>query len=100
MNRAKSRGRGPATGLLRSGAFSILPGKRWPKPGRKRPPMTQLDPDLEDRIQRAENLHRLRRRGTARVYRTLERLFFLAILLFTILAVRRFLSAVTPALLG
>ena len=88
----------PAGSLLRGGSPSILPGGRWPE-GRLTPARPR-NPGLEREIARSEQSHKRRRIGSRRVYRFVERLFFLAMIVFVILAFRRFFSAVAPAFMG
>jgi len=92
-------GRIAGRGLLRGGSLSILPGRRRSKGEKQIQSAPEID-GMNERTVEAEEMHRRRRRASARVYQLIERLFMLAILLFLLLAFRRFLSAVTPALIG
>lgn len=90
--------RGPGKGLLRGGSHSILPGGRWPEG--ELATTNPMAPGLEAKIAESEEKHRRRRKSSGRIYRVVERLFFLAIVLFMFLAFRRFFSAVAPAFIG
>jgi hypothetical protein len=92
-------GRIAGRGLLRGGSLSILPGRRWSKAKEKASSLPEVD-GLEESFIEAEERHGRRRKSSARVYEMIERLFMLALLLFLLLASWRFISAVTPALIG
>jgi len=92
-------GRIAGRGLLRGGSLSILPGRRRSKAEKDASSLPEVD-GLEERFIEAEARHGRRRKSSARVYQLIERLFMLAILLFLLLAFLRFISAVTPALIG
>lgn len=92
------RGKGPGKGLLRGGSYSILPGSRWPEG--ELATTNPVMPGLEAKIAESEEKHGRRRKSSGRIYRVAERLFFLGMVIFMLLAFRRFFSAVAPAFFG
>lgn len=52
--------------------------------------------DLDDMIDAAEKRHRKRRRRTARIYDTLDRVFFPLILLTVVLGMIKFVQLIWP----
>jgi hypothetical protein len=55
---------------------------------------------FDERFEVAEERHRARRKRTARIYRTVERVFFATLVVLAFLVVAKFASHVLPEYLG
>ncbi len=55
---------------------------------------------LEERFDAADQRHRARRKRTARIYRTVERVFFTTLVVLAFLVFAKFASHILPEYLG